>query len=164
MLIPTIIMGVIAVAVVIIAYYKGVHVQGLKSAWGMVIQILPMLLLAMVVAGAIQHLIPTALVTKWIGAESGFRGILIGTVVGACTSGGPYVSLPIAAGLMHMGANVGTLVAFVTAWSLIGLSSIPMHIGIMGWQFTGIRLACTFFFAPAAGLLANALFPRVRLF
>ena len=77
--------------------------------------------------------------------------------------GGPFVSLPIAAGLLRVGASVGTMVAFVTAWSLWAVSRLPLDIGILGWQFTLIRLACTFFFPPIAGLIANALFPNVRL-
>jgi len=38
-----------------------------------------------------------------------------------------------------------------------------MEVGVMGWEFTLIRLACTFFFPPIAGLIANILFSRVSL-
>ena len=69
----------------------------------------------------------------------------------------------IAAGLLRVGASVGTMVAFLTAWSLLAVSRLPLDIAIMGWQFTLIRLACTFFFPPIAGLIANALFPNVNL-
>lgn len=164
MLVPTIVMAVVAIAVLIFAYQKGVHIESLTTSWRMIIQIFPMLVLAMLAAGTIQHLISPELITKWIGNESGFRGILIGTAMGACVPGGPYISLPVAAGLMRTGAGIGTLVAFITSWSLIGLSNLPMQIGIMGWQFSAIRMACTFFFAPVAGLLANLIFSRVRLF
>ena len=164
MLIPTIIIGIIAVVLVYLSYQKGVHIQGLKTSWNMLLQMLPLLCLAMIAAGAIQNLISSELITKWIGAESGLRGIFIGTAIGACTPGGPYVTMPIAAGLLHMGANVGTMVAFLTAWSLIEFSRLTMEIGIMGWKFAAIRVACTFFFAPIAGFLANTFFSRVRLF
>jgi uncharacterized membrane protein YraQ (UPF0718 family) len=33
-----------------------------------------------------------------------------------------------------------------------------MEVGILGWKFTAIRVACTFFFPPIAGLIAQALF------
>jgi len=164
MLIPTIVMAVIAIAILIIAYQKGVHIQSLKTTWVMIIQIFPMLILAILAAGTIQHLISPELISKWVGSESGFRGILIGTAVGAFVPGGPYVSLPVAAGLMRTGAGIGTLVAFVTSWGLIGFSNLPMQVGIMGWQFSAVRMACTFFFAPIAGVLANLFFSRVRLF
>ena len=158
-------MGVIALALLIIGYYKGggEHIIGLKSGGSLLLQILPLLIFAFIIAGMIQVLVPTELVSKWVGEESGIRGVFIGTVVGGLMPGGPFVSLPIAAGLLRVGASLGTMVAFMVAWSLWAVSRMPLDIAILGWQFTLIRLACTFFFPPIAGLLANALFPNVRL-
>jgi len=165
MLIPTIIMGTIAIVLLFIGYQKGggEHILGLKTAGNLLIQIVPLLICAFVVAGMVQVLIPHELISKWVGVESGFRGILIGTVIGGITPGGPYISMPIAAGLLRTGAGIGTMVAFITAWSLLAVHRLPLEIGIMGWQFALIRLACVFFFPPIAGLLANTLFSRVSV-
>jgi uncharacterized membrane protein YraQ (UPF0718 family) len=166
MLIPTIIMGVLAVVLVVLAYYRGdgAHVTGLKSAGNMLLQMAPLLIFAMIIAGIIPTLISPETISKWVGAESGFRGILIGTIVGGFMPGGPYVSLPMAAGLLRVGAGLGTMVALLTGWSLLAFSRLPMELGIMGWKFTLIRLGCTFFFPPIAGLIANRLFGNVNLF
>jgi len=166
MLIPTIIMGVLAIVLIFIAYSKGggEHIVGLKSAGNMLVQIIPLLIFAFIIAGMVQVLLPFEMISKWLGAESGFRGILIGTVVGGFAPGGPYVSLPVAAGLLRVGASVGTMVAFLTSWSLWAISRLPLEIGIMGWKFTLIRIACTFFFPPIAGLIANRLFSGVVLY
>ncbi len=165
MLIPTIIMGLLAIALVLIGYSKGggEHILGLKSAGNMLIQIIPLLVFAFILAGMIQVLIPSEMISKWVGAESGFRGLLVGTAIGGFTPGGPYVSLPIAAGLLRAGASIGTMVAFVTAWSLWAVSRLPMEVGLMGWKFTLIRVACTFFFPPIAGLIANRLFSSISV-
>ena len=165
MLIPTIIMGVLAIVLLYIGYQKGggEHILGLKSAGDMVLQIIPLLIFAFIVAGMVQVLIPTEMISKWIGGESGFRGILIGSVMGGLAPGGPFVSLPIAAGFLRLGASVGTMVAFLTAWSLWAFSRLPLEIGIMGWKFTLVRLACTFFFPPIAGLIANRLFSGISV-
>ena len=165
MLIPTIIMAAIAVVLLYIGYQKGggEHILGLKTAGNLLIQIIPLLIFAFIVAGMVQILTPQDLISKWVGTESGFRGLFIGTVLGGIAPGGPYVSLPIAAGLLHAGASIGTMVAFLTGWSLWAVTRMPLEIGIMGWQFTLIRLACTFFFPPIAGLIANTLFSHVSL-
>ena len=163
MLIPTIIMGVLAIILVFISYQKGVHLQGLRTSWNMLLQIIPLLVFAFIVAGMIQNLIPQEIISKWVGAESGFRGVLIGTAIGGLMPGGPFVSMPIAAGLLRVGANVGTMVALLAGWSLLAFARLPLEIGIMGWKFTVIRLACTFFFPPLAGLIANTFFSRVNL-
>ncbi len=160
MVIATVIMGVLAIILVSVGYYKGggEHVLGLKSAMNMTIQILPLVILAFIVAGMIQTLVSHEFLSKWIGKGSGIRGILIGTVAGSLTPGGPYVSLPIAAGLLRSGASIGTMVAFLTGWSLWAIARLPIEVGIMGWKFTLIRIVSTFFFPPIAGLIANKLF------
>jgi hypothetical protein len=50
------------------------------------------------------------------------------------------------------------MVAFLTGWSLVAVSRLPMEVGILGWKFTLIRIASTFFFPPIAGLIAQAFF------
>jgi len=165
MLIPTIIMGALAAILFFIGYSKGEgqHILGMKSALKMTIEILPLLAFAFIVAGMIQVLLPGQLISKWVGAESGVRGILIGTVAGGLSPGGPFVSLPVALGLLRAGASVGTMVAFLTGWSLWAFSRLPMEIGILGWKFTAIRLASTFFFPPIAGLIAQVFFGEAKL-
>jgi hypothetical protein len=160
MLFPTIMMGLIAGILILIGYLGGGggHIIGLRKAGNMTIQILPLLACAFTVAGMVQVLIPHDILVKWAGVESGIRGIIIGTIAGGFAPGGPYVSLPIAAGLLRAGASVGTMVAFLTGWSLWAVTRLPMEVGIMGWKFTLVRVACTFFFPPMAGILANRFF------
>jgi uncharacterized membrane protein YraQ (UPF0718 family) len=160
MFIPTVIMGIIAVVLLVVGYYKGEgqHLNGLQAGMKMIIEIVPLLIFAFIVAGMIQILLPSEMISRWVGIESGFRGILLGTLAGAVAPGGPYVSLPIAAGLLKSGAGVGTMVAFLTGWSLWALGRLPMEVGILGWKFTLIRLASTFIFPPLAGLIAQLFF------
>ncbi|RTZ90847.1 MAG: permease [Deltaproteobacteria bacterium] len=160
MLIPTIIMGVIAAILVAIGFFRGQgqDVQGIKVAVKLTIEMIPLLLFAFIIAGMMEVLIPSQIISRWIGAESGFRGILIGAMAGSLTPGGPFVSFPIAAGFLRAGAGIGTMVAFVTGWSLWALTRLPLEVGILGWRFTLIRITCTFIFPPLAGLIANFLF------
>jgi len=162
MLIPTVVMGVLAVVLLLIAYWKGrgLHVAGLKSASTMTIGILPLLVFAFIVAGMIQVLVPQEVVAKWVGTESGMRGIIIGSIAGGLTPGGPYVSLPLAAGLAKSGAGIGTIVAFLTGWSLWAVARVPMEVGILGWRLTLARLVSTLVFPPLAGLIAHLIFGR----
>jgi uncharacterized membrane protein YraQ (UPF0718 family) len=161
---PTVVMFLIAVALFVVASLQGgsKNIAGLKSAWGMTWQILPLLLFAFITAGLVQVLIPREAIAKWVGDESGIRGILIGTLAGAFTPGGPYVSLPVAAGLLKAGAGMGTMVAFLASWSLIAVSRLPLQIGIMGWRFTLIQLVSVMIFPPIAGLIANLLVKWIK--
>jgi len=158
MLAPTFIMAAIALVLFVVASSKGQgqHIEGMKIAVRTTIEILPLIFFAFIVAGLVQTLLPRDLLSRWVGAESGFRGILVGTLAGGITPGGPYVSLPVVASLLKAGAGPGTMVAFLTSWSLWAVARLPMEVGILGWKFTLIRLASTFFFPPVAGFIAGA--------
>lgn len=164
MIVPTVVMALLALGLLLMAYAKGTgqHMEGLKMALRMTLQVLPLLVFAFIVAGMVQILLPREALAKWVGVESGIRGIILGTIAGGFAPGGPFVSLPVAAGLLRTGASVGTMVAFLTSWSLWAVSRLPMEVGIMGWKFTLIRVASTFFFPPLAGLMAQALFGGVK--
>lgn len=163
MLIPTIVMGILAMAMLYMGYRKGggEHMAGLRITRDLLLEIAPMLVFSFIIAGMIQVLIPADIISKWVGAESGFRGVLIGTFIGSLTPSGPFVSMPIAAGFLRAGASIGTVVAFMTAWSLLGIGRMPIEFGIMGWHFAMVRLASGVFIFPIiAGVLANIFFGR----
>ena len=165
MFIPTVIMGIIALIFLVIGYASdgNRHLLGLKAAAKMTVEIIPLLIFAFIIAGMVQVLVPKELISRWVGTESGLKGILIGTLAGGFTPGGPYVSLPIVAGLLKAGAGIGTMVAFLTAWSLWAVGRLPMEFGMLGWKFTLVRLACTFFFPPFAGLMAQFFFSHLKM-
>lgn len=160
MLITTIILGVVAVLLLAAGYAKGQgqHIAGMRSAGVMLLEVIPLLIFAFIIAGMVQVLIPHEAVAKWVGVESGFRGILIGSVAGGLCPGGPFVSMPIAAGLFRAGAGIGTMVAFLTGWSVWAVSRLPLEIGFLGWRFTLVRLVSSALLPILAGLIAQVLF------
>lgn len=155
----TVLLGSMAVVLTIMAYYRGggAHIDGLKHAFRLTLNILPLIFFAMIIGGMVQILIPKDLVMHWIGSDSGIRGIIIGMLAGVVSPGAPYVSYPIAAALIQSGAGFATIVSFVTSFSLLSATKIPMELGIMGFKFTFIRLVSTVFFPIIAGLLALVL-------
>jgi hypothetical protein len=80
-------MGILALASPIVAYFLGEHLPltGPKVGGKMFLSILPLLIFAFIIAGMVQVLIPREFIIKYLGAESGFKGIMIGCVAGALT-------------------------------------------------------------------------------
>jgi len=157
-------MATLAIILLYIGYHQGQnqHIEGLKKFLEMSVQILPLLFCAFIVAGMVQVLLPKEALAKWVGEESGLRGIVIGAAAGGLMPGGPFVSLPIAAGLMRSGAGIGTMIAFVTGWSVWAFSRMPLEIGILGWKFTVIRLTSSLLLPIIAGLIAQFFFSSVK--
>ncbi len=132
---------------------KGLLVGG-KVLWG----ILPLLLFAFLVAGLVQALVREETVRRWLGAESGWRGIALACVAGALMPGGPYAYYPVAAVLLKSGAGLGVLVAFVTAKNLWSVTRLPLEFALLGPQLTLVRIVITLLVPPLMGILAQILF------
>jgi uncharacterized membrane protein YraQ (UPF0718 family) len=68
MLVPMIVMGILAIVLFYIGYQRGEgeHITGLKNAFDMILQILPLLIFAFIVAGMVQVMIPKEQLAKWI--------------------------------------------------------------------------------------------------
>jgi uncharacterized protein len=164
-LLTTLVMAGMAAGLVILgaARGQGQHLSGLRLALGTATRMLPLILCAFVVAGMMQTLIPQKLISTWLGEDSGWKGIGIGAVVGSLTPGGPYVSLPVAAGLVKSGAGLGSSVAFLTGWAVWSIHRLPLEFGILGWRLTVVRVACCAVFPPIAGALAHSVSRYVKL-
>jgi uncharacterized membrane protein YraQ (UPF0718 family) len=152
----------IALALVLIAYRRGdgALAVGFHNAWSSFLQFLPLLVAIFVLIGFSEVLLPREVIARWLGRESGLKGILIASGVGALIPGGPFVSFPLIASLYKAGAGIGPVVAFVTAWSLWSLTRLPMEFAILGPRLMFARLVSTILFPPLAGLIAAFLFER----
>ncbi len=85
---------------------------------------LPRLMLALVSAGLFAELLPEDTVRQYLGDSSGFRGVLLGMGLGILTPGGAFVSFALAAGAIGAGATAPAMMAYLTAWSLFGLTRV----------------------------------------
>lgn len=134
--------------------------KALRAGGGTLLQTLPLLVFAFSLVGLANVAAPRDLIGRWLGAQSGHRGIWLGCLAGAVCPGGPYVSFPLVAAIYQAGASVGAVVAFVTAWSLWAVARLPMEIGLLGPRLTLMRLASTLVFPPIAGYIAHYAFGK----
>ncbi len=155
-------MAVVFTALVGFAIWRGGGSlqKGLTFGGKTFLSTLPLLIFAFGIAGLVQVLVPKEFVVKWLGAGSGIKGILIATAAGGFTPGGPYVSFPIVASLYKSGASIGTVVAFVTAWSVWAVARFPLEMGLVGPKLAIARFLSTLIVPPLAGLFAQAVFGR----
>ena len=154
----SLILAAVAAILLTIAFWQGrdLPLAGLLAAGRTVWRNLPILLLGFVVAGLVQVLVPKELISRWLGAQAGVKGVLIGCVVGGLVPGAPYAVFPLVAALYQAGAGLGSVVAFVSAWSLWSVSRLPIEMALIDPRPALIRYAVTFVVPPIAGLLAEA--------
>ena len=118
------------------------------------------LMLGFILGGFIAVRIPSSLVTEWLGPASGLKGIIIASYTGVIIGGGgPYIAMPVLVSFMVAGADIGPVIALLTAWNLLGLRSLFI------WQmpFLGVKLALSRYvacliFPPIAGILGGLIY------
>jgi uncharacterized membrane protein YraQ (UPF0718 family) len=131
---------------------------GFRSGIGILIKELPLLAGAFLTAGFLQTLIKKDFITRWLGRESGIKGIVLACLGGGLIPGGPYAYYPIAGALLKSGAGLGVLVAFVSAKNLWSISRIPLEIAILGPTLTIRRYLITFLIPPLLGIAVEGIF------
>jgi uncharacterized membrane protein YraQ (UPF0718 family) len=132
--------------------------QGLGDDLRLMTGLTPRIVLAMFVAGLVEAVLPKDKVAYWIGAGSGLRGVLIATIAGALTPGGPATSFPFVVALFMAGADRGSLVAYLTAWSLLGFQRVVVwEMPFLGVDFVWVRLLANLPFPILAGIIARKL-------
>ena len=144
---------------VVYAYGMLRALDGLSSGSQLLMATLPKMIFAFAVAGLIQVILPTDLISAWIGEGSGLKGLLIGTVAGTFTPGGPMMHFPIVASLLHSGAGSGPIIAYLTAWSLLGVHRLVIwEIPILGFEISAVRFVASLALPPLVGFVGSYLF------
>lgn len=118
--------------------------------------LVPLVLLAVVIAACVEVLLSPSQVAGWLGDGSGWRGVLAGWVAGALTPGGGPIGLPLAAALARRGAALPAVLTYLTSMSLLSLIRLPMEWGLLGGRITATRWAATALVPPLVGACALA--------
>jgi len=136
--------------------------QALEDSHNLLWFILPRVGAAMIIAAFLQVLIPREVVARLIGEQAGPRSVVIATIAGALTPGGPLTSFPIIVALHASGANQGALVAYLLSWAMLGVQRIFVwEFPLMGPDFTILRVAASCLLPVIAGMIA--LRPPIRI-
>jgi uncharacterized membrane protein YraQ (UPF0718 family) len=130
----------------------------LKSDFSLFIAMQPKVLAACLIAALVAVLLPREQVSRWVGAESGFLGLVIGAFAGVILPGGPITIFPVASAFLAVGADVGVAIAFITSWTLLGYSrALVWELPIFGLDFVIWRSIVAIPLPLIAGILARLL-------
>ncbi|MEX0752628.1 MAG: hypothetical protein WD073_06850 [Xanthobacteraceae bacterium] len=124
------------------------------------LRLLPKVMIGVVGSGFIAAIMPPDIIARWLGPDSGFVGVLIAVVGGACTPGGPVVGFSISAAALKSGAAPPQVIAYITAWALFALQrfflwELPIMPRGLVWARLIASIPLPFLVAAAAMLLAR---------
>ncbi len=150
------VMAGVALVLAVVAYLKDpwLPLIGAKTGFSMLWIILPRLIPALILAGLMQVLVPQEVVARYFGRQAGLRAIIVASVAGVVTPGGPMVTVPFMVALANSGMALAPLVAYMTSWSLFGMQRIiAWEAPLMGWRFVVVRVLPSLAFPVIAGWL-----------
>jgi uncharacterized membrane protein YraQ (UPF0718 family) len=160
------VIALVAVAAVAYVYVRdGVQhaLEILVTDLELLAAILPQMLGGCLIGAFVTMLLPREVVARRVGAESGFLGLLIATGTAAILPGGPFTIFPVASALLALGADVGTAVAFITSWTLLGYNrALVWELPFFGTDFVLWRMLAAIPLPIIAGLLARLAVRMVR--
>lgn len=148
--------GVLAVLMVV-ARFQGseVFTEGYRTSFEQLLRFLPILVVAMLVAGYTEVLLPEDIVERWLSDASGWRGIGLAWLGGILTPGGSIIGLPIVAALYQAGVGISVLMTYATSFATLSILRVPLEVGFYGWRLTLIRIAVSLVLPLIAGGLTQ---------
>lgn len=121
--------------------------KALKKAWKAFENILPEFLVVILLIGLLLGIADTDTISRIIGAESGWVGVILAAVVGAITLIPGFVAFPMADLLLKNGAGYMQIGAFVSTLMMVGVVTMPVEIKYFGKKLTLLRNGLAFLFS-----------------
>jgi uncharacterized membrane protein YraQ (UPF0718 family) len=134
--------------------------DGLRTGAVEFLHLLPRIGIGVVGSGYIAEVLPKTFIAPWLGPESGLTGVVLATLGGALTPGGPVVGFAIGAAALKGGAGAPQVIAYSTAWALYAihrlvLYEVPMMPPRVVWLRALVCLPLPFIAAASAILIGK---------
>lgn len=115
----------------------------ISNTWDYLVEMVIILIPVAVLMGLFEVWVPKQLIGKYLGRESGWKGILLALLFGSAPTGPLYIAFPIAAMLLKKGASPLNVIVLLDAWAAIKIPQLLIEANFLGPSFMLVRLALT---------------------
>ncbi len=139
----------------IISYIKSKDktMLSLKKAWKSFENILPQFLTILIMIGIALAILTPEQISKLVGNESGWIGVLIAAFIGSITLVPGFIAFPLASALLKNGAGYMQIAAFISTLMMVGIVTIPLEMKYFGKKAALIRNMEAFVFSLAVAYI-----------
>ncbi|AET68187.1 putative permease [Desulfosporosinus orientis DSM 765] len=127
--------------------------KALTKAWKSFENILPQFLSILVIVGIMLAALSPETISKLVGQQSGWLGMLIASVIGSITLIPGFVAFPLASALLNNGAGIMQIAVFISALMMVGIVTLPLEIKYFGKKATILRNSSAFVFSYIAAIV-----------
>ena len=93
-----------------------------------------------VLLGLLDVWVPRDSMIKYMGEDSGLKGILLAFFIGSAAAGPLYAAFPVSAVFMQKGVSFRNIIIFIVAWSTTKIPMVLFEIESLGATFALVRL------------------------
>jgi uncharacterized membrane protein YraQ (UPF0718 family) len=122
----------------------------LHNTWDYFVEMVVVLIPVAVLMGLFDVWVPKQLIGKYLGRESGWKGLALSLLFGTAPTGPLYAAFPIAGMLLQRGASPLNVVVFLNTWAAIKIPQLLVETSFLGPSFMLARLTLT---VPSAILM-----------
>ncbi|MDW7659733.1 MAG: permease [Bacillota bacterium] len=143
------ILYVVAAVLLLLSWFKNRQKtkMALKKAWKAFENILPQFLIIILIVGMVLAVLNPDVISRLIGQESGWFGLVIASLIGSITLIPGFVAFPLASALLKSGAGFMQIAIFISTLMMVGIVTIPVEIKYFGKKATLTRNILAFAFS-----------------
>jgi uncharacterized membrane protein YraQ (UPF0718 family) len=155
--------GVVLVVVLLMWFKKSELCEWTQATWSFAKQILPLLLIGVLIAGALlgrpgnEGLIPSQWVSRTVGGNSLWAN-LFAAVAGAFMYFATLTEVPILQGLIGAGMGKGPALALLLAGPALSIPNMLVTRSVMGTQKTVVYVSLVIVMATISGIIFGTFF------
>jgi len=137
------------IGLLLISYFKDKKKtrMALKKAWKAFENILPEFLVVIMLVGVMLAVVNNDVISKVIGADSGWMGVVLAALIGAITLIPGFIAFPTAALLLKGGAGLMQIAALISTLMMVGIVTMPVEMKYFGKKLTFYRNGLAFLFS-----------------
>lgn len=145
----TIILYILAGVLLLCSFFKDRQKtkMALKKAWKSFENILPQFLSILVLIGIILAILSPEMISRVLGQQSGWIGMMIASLIGSITLIPGFVAFPLASALLKSGAGYMQIAVFISTLMMVGIVTIPVEVEYFGRKAAILRNVMAFIFS-----------------
>ena len=116
-----------------------------------------------ILLGLLDTWVPKETIVKYMGEDSGIKGVLLSLLIGSAAAGPLYGAFPVAAVFMKKGVKFTNVMIFLGAWSTTKIPMILFEMASLGTKFAFTRLVVDIFGIIIISRIISNLIPKKEI-
>lgn len=151
------------VTIIITILNKDLGLKSFNIAFSSFKQMLQVVPPIMIILALIDVWIPRETIMKYMGNNSGIKGVSLAMLIGSIAAGPMYAAFPFTKVLLKKGVKFSNIIIFMNAWCVTKISTLMFEFSSLGYKLTLARLLIDIPGVIIMGYLVQFLMPKDEL-